>query len=129
MLNLRWVLLHAQVNRVEALSWRAYGCARREAHLVSLARKKELKVARKGTGHPTSLCRRLRISVPLTGTPPTYKIVHGTHFYLFNHTDIQRSADNLPWKINFLSSRCRPWLCIKETLFKEGYITLRLLDT
>ena len=39
----------------------------------------KLKAARKGTGHPTSLCQRLRISVSLTGTPPTYEIIHGTH--------------------------------------------------
>ena len=44
----------------------------------------KLKAARKGTSHPTSLCRRLRISVPLTATPPTYRIVHGTHLYLFS---------------------------------------------
>ena len=29
----------------------------------------KLKAARKGTGHPTSLCRRLRISVPPAGSP------------------------------------------------------------
>ena len=39
----------------------------------------KLKAARKGTGHPTSLCRRLRISVLLAVTRPTYGIVHGTH--------------------------------------------------
>ena len=50
------------------------------------------KAARKGTGHPTSLCRRLRISVPLTGTPPTYGIVHGTHHH---HTRLIRTRDNL----------------------------------
>ena len=42
----------------------------------------KLNAARKGTGHPTSLYRRLRISVPLMGTPPTYGIVHGNHLYL-----------------------------------------------
>ena len=40
----------------------------------------KLEAARKGTGHPTSLCRRLRISVPPTGTPPMYGIVR--HLYL-----------------------------------------------
>ena len=41
----------------------------------------KLRAARKGTGHPTSLCRRLRISVPLMGTPQMYRIVHGPHLY------------------------------------------------
>ena len=39
----------------------------------------KLKAPRKGTSHPTSLCWRLRISIPLTGTLPTYGVVHGTH--------------------------------------------------
>ena len=44
---------------------------------------KKLEAARKGTGHPTSLCRRLRICVSLTGTPSKYGIVHGAHPYLY----------------------------------------------
>ena len=46
----------------------------------------KLKAVRKGTGHPTSLCRRLWTSVPLTDTPPTYGIVYGTHLYLYLYT-------------------------------------------
>ena len=40
----------------------------------------KLKAARKGTGHPTSLCRRLRISVSLTGTPQRTESYTGLTF-------------------------------------------------
>ena len=46
----------------------------------------KLKAARKGS-HSTSLCRRLRISVPLTGTPLTYGIVYGTRLYLLQYME------------------------------------------
>ena len=52
------------------------------AHGYLVATLGKLKAARKGTGHPTSLCWRLKITGPPTGTPPTYEIVHGTHLYL-----------------------------------------------
>ena len=42
----------------------------------------KLKVARKGTGHSTSLCRRLRISVLSIRHSPTYGILYGTSLYL-----------------------------------------------
>ena len=42
----------------------------------------KLKAARKGTGHPISLCRRLRISVLSNRHSPTYGIVQGTHLFL-----------------------------------------------
>ena len=42
----------------------------------------KLKAARKGTGHPTSLRRRLRISVFFIRHSSTYRIVYGTNLYL-----------------------------------------------
>ena len=38
----------------------------------------EVKVARKGACHPTSLCRRLRLSVLSIRNSPTYGTVYGT---------------------------------------------------
>ena len=55
----------------------------RKLYLVATLGK--LKTARKGAGHPSSLCWWLGISVPLTGTPPTYGIVHGTHLYVYTY--------------------------------------------
>ena len=43
----------------------------------------ELKAVRKGTGHPTSLCRRLRVSVLSNRHSPMYGIVYGINLYLF----------------------------------------------
>ena len=43
----------------------------------------KLKAVRKGTGHPSSLCRWLRISVLSNRHPSTYGIVHGAIFYLY----------------------------------------------
>ena len=40
----------------------------------------KLKAVRKGTGHPTSLCRWPRISAPSNRHPPAYGIVNGTNF-------------------------------------------------
>ena len=41
----------------------------------------KLKAARKGTGYPTSLCRRLGISVISNRHSPTYGIVYGTNLH------------------------------------------------
>ena len=59
----------------------------------------KLKAARKGTGHPTSLCWRLKISVPLTGTPQRTESYMGLTFtfVMFNIAETRARLTNNVW--------------------------------
>ena len=84
-------------------------------YLVAILRK--LKVTRKGTGHPTSLCRRLRKSVLTNRHSPTYGIVYKTNLYQQDHYAVPvtlTNGDNRSNKRRIHGNQCDTTACFME---------------